>query len=121
MAQAKPKAKPRPRRAAPPVVLPPRWWAWALVLLLLAAAAVLQVRTRVAAVQLGYALSEAAAEGRALQAEHRKLLVEVATLRSPRRLRRLAVEQLGMVEPTTARVLRSDDCDRGELALRPER
>jgi cell division protein FtsL len=56
-----------------------------------------------------------------LQAEHRKLLVEVATLRSPRRLRRLAVEQLGMVEPTTARVLRSDGCDRGELALRPER
>lgn len=121
MAQAKPKPSPRPRRVAPPVALPPRWWAWALVLLSLAGAAVLQVRTRVAAVQLGYDLSEAAAEGRALRAENRKLVVEAATLRSPRRLRRLAVEQLGMVEPTAARVLRLDERGRGELALRPER
>ena len=77
-----------PRRVG---ALPRLWWVWFLVLTTLTAAAVLHVHSRLAVVQLGYELSKALSERTGLQAARRELLVEVATLRSPRRLRKLAV------------------------------
>ncbi|MBN2497861.1 MAG: cell division protein FtsL [Deltaproteobacteria bacterium] len=85
---------------------PRSWWMWALLLAVLTAAACLHVRARLAVVQLGYKLSEASTENRRLLVERRKLQVEMATLRSPQRLRKLAHEKLGLVEPRPEQILR---------------
>jgi cell division protein FtsL len=106
--------RPSPRRVG---ALPRFWWAWFLVLTALTAAAVLHVRSRLAVVQLGYELSNALNERTGLQAARRELLVEVATLRSPRRLRKLAVEQLGLTKPGPGQVLRLDGRKTSKLAL----
>ncbi len=98
-------------------VLPRLWWAWGLVLAALCGAAVGHVRSRLSKVQLGYALSQAASEHRELQDEKRKLMVEAATLRNPRRLRRLAVEQLDLVEPSSRQIIRTGSEPGGKLAM----
>jgi cell division protein FtsL len=72
-------------------------------------AAILHVRSRLAVVQLGYRLSQATKEHKQLQADHRKLQVEVATLRSPRRLRKLATERLELREPLSRQILHAGD------------
>lgn len=113
---------PRPEkpRAPAPVgrpQLPRHWWAWALVVVALTGAASLHVRSRLMVVQLGYALSEVTSENRKLRTESRKLMVEVATLRSPRRLRKLAVEQLGLVEPGPHQIIRAEPRTQSKLAL----
>lgn len=106
--------RPSPGRVG---ALPRLWWAWLLVLTTLTAAAVLHVRSRLAVVQLGYELSKALNERTGLQATRRQLAVEVATLRSPRRLRKLAVEQLGLSEPGPGQVMRLDGKKTDKLAL----
>lgn len=80
-------------------------------------AALLHVRGRLVVVQLGYELSAASREHKRLLAENRKLQVEVATLRSPRRLRKLAVEKLGLREPTPAQIVRAGSKTPGKLAM----
>ena len=105
------------RRRALVAFLPVRWWAWCLVLAGLTAAGVVHVRARLVAVELGYGLSEAATRNRELQAERRKLMVELATLRNPRRLRTLAVEQLRLVEPSPGQILTAPKDVPSELAL----
>jgi cell division protein FtsL len=97
--------------------LPRNWWVWGLVLLAMGTAASLHVRSRLKVVHLGYALSEASSQNRKLRAERRKLVLEVATLRSPRRLRKLAVEQLGLVEPGPEQILKVDKRQPSKLAL----
>ena len=97
--------------------LPPYWWAWSLVLLIFVGGAILHVHARLAEVRLGYRLSESAQINRKLMAERRKLQVEVATLRSPQRLRRLAKEKLGLMEPTAEQILRPRMKVSGKLAL----
>ncbi len=87
-------------------VLPKSWWAWSLVLVILVTGAILHVHARLQEVHLGYHLSEAARENRTLLVERRKLQVEVATLRSPRRLRKLASEKLGLMEPRPEQIIR---------------
>jgi cell division protein FtsL len=67
---------------------------------------------------LGYRLSRAASENKKLQAESRKLRLEVATLRNPRRLRRLASGKLGLFEPRPEQVITIERKDgRGKLAV----
>ena len=117
---AKRKKKPAAKAATGPsvrAVLPRRWWAWSLVLVILVAGALLHVHARLQVVHLGYDLSEAAKENRTLLTERRKLQVEVATLRSPRRLRKLASEKLGLVEPKPEQIIRPRSKPKGELAL----
>ncbi|HOX42610.1 MAG TPA: hypothetical protein PK668_03380 [Myxococcota bacterium] len=103
--------------AAPRSAWPRRWWAWSLVLVLLAAAAALQVRAKLSVVELGYALSQAARENRELLVEARELQVEVATLRSPRRLRKLAMEQMGLLERNPQQIIRLEQAAPRKLAL----
>jgi cell division protein FtsL len=112
-----------PRQATPPrSAWPLRWWAWSLVLGLFVAAAALHVHSKLAVVQLGYALSQAARENRELLTEARELQVEVATLRSPRRLRKLAMEQMGLSERNPQQVIRLEQAVPRKLALgRPGR
>jgi cell division protein FtsL len=88
---------------------PTGWLAGGVLILVFCIAAILHVRSRLAVVQLGYRLSQATKEHKQLQADHRKLQVEVATLRSPRRLRKLATEQLGLREPLSRQILHAGD------------
>jgi cell division protein FtsL len=108
----------QPKTVRPPSRLPRGWWAGALVILALGIAALVHVRAKHAVVQLGYALSLATTEHEHLVADQRKLQVEVATLRSPPRLRQLATERLGLVEPDPTQILRLDGESQGSLALR---
>lgn len=74
-------------------------------LVLFTVAALWHVRARLAVVQLGYRISAAAARNHQLREEQRRLLIEVSTLRHPRRLRRLATGKLGLVAPRPEQVI----------------
>lgn len=87
-------------------------------LLAFALAGIVNVRAKHAVVQLGYSLSQASREHERLLADQRKLQVEVATLRSPSRLRKLATEMLGLGEPAPAQILRIDGAESGKLAMK---
>jgi cell division protein FtsL len=89
----------------------------AVVALAFALAAILHVRSKLVVLQLGYALSEATREHKRLQADLGKLRVEVATLLNPRRLRRLATQQLGLKEPEDRQVVRWEPAKRRQLAM----
>ncbi|WP_224245328.1 cell division protein FtsL [Hyalangium gracile] len=77
---------------------------------LFAAVGILHVTSRVLVVDMGYRLSKAEAESRGLTRENDRLKLELATLRAPARLERLAREQLGMMMPPGSAV----------VALQPE-
>ncbi|WP_224365222.1 cell division protein FtsL [Hyalangium versicolor] len=77
---------------------------------LFVAVGLLHVTSRVFVVDMGYRLSKAEAEGRTLTRENDRLKLELATLRAPARLEKLAREQLGMMMPPGSAV----------VALQPE-
>jgi cell division protein FtsL len=77
---------------------------------LFAAVGILHVTSRVFVVDMGYRLSQAESEGRALTRENDRLKLELATLKAPARLERLAREKLGMSMPAGSAV----------VALQPE-
>jgi cell division protein FtsL len=60
---------------------------------------ILHVTSRVLVVDMGYRLSRAEAESRTLTRENDRLKLELATLKAPARLERVAKEQLGMAMP----------------------
>lgn len=69
---------------------------WALLGLLFAAVGILHVASRVLVVDAGYQLSRLEQEGQKLALANSKLKVELALLKSPARLEKVAREQLGM-------------------------
>lgn len=71
-----------------------------------AGAGVFNVWTHVAAVRLGYALTEAAEQNKTLNEQNKGLRVEVAALKAPDRLEHLARETYGLQPPTPAQVIR---------------
>ena len=77
----------------------------ALVFLVFAAVGIVHVTSRVMVVDAGYRLSRLQQESRELTHAHDTLKLELATLKSPLRLERLAREQLGMVSPSAATVV----------------
>jgi cell division protein FtsL len=77
----------------------------ALFFLLFAAVGIVHVTSRVLVVDAGYKLSRLQQQSRDLTQANDKLKLELATLRSPLRLERLAREQLGMAPPSAAAVL----------------
>lgn len=77
---------------------------------LFVAVGLLHVTSRVFVVDMGYKLSKAEADGRALTRENDRLKLELATLKAPARLEKLAREQLGMIMPPGSAV----------VALQPE-
>jgi cell division protein FtsL len=77
---------------------------------LFAAVGILHVTSRVLVVDMGYRLSKAESESRALTRENDRLKLELATLKAPARLERLAREHLGMMMPAGSAV----------VALQPE-
>lgn len=77
----------------------------ALLTALFAAVGVLHVTSRVMVVDAGYKLSVLEAENRQLTLEHDRLGLELATLKSPARLEKIAREQLGMAPPPASAVI----------------
>lgn len=72
---------------------------------LFAGVGMLHVTSRVLVVDMGYRLSRAEAESRTLTRENDRLKLELATLKAPARLERVAREQLGMAMPTGGAVV----------------
>jgi cell division protein FtsL len=72
---------------------------------LFAGVGMLHVTSRVLVVDMGYRLSAAEAESRSLTRENDRLKLELATLKAPARLERVAREQLGMAMPTGGAVV----------------
>ena len=68
----------------------------ALLCALFAGVGIIHVTSRVMVVNVGYKLSDLEQEGRTLTRERDRLKLELATLKSPARLERLAREKLGM-------------------------
>lgn len=72
---------------------------------LFAAVGILHVTSRVLVVDMGYRLSKAESEGHSLTRENDRLKLELATLKAPARLEKLAREQLGMMMPPGSSVV----------------
>jgi cell division protein FtsL len=72
---------------------------------LFAAVGILHVTSRVLVVDMGYRLSKAESESRSLTRENDRLKLELATLKAPARLERLAREQLRMAMPAGSSVV----------------
>jgi len=63
------------------------------------------VWSRIQVIQLGYEISSALKEGRALTEANKRLRLEVATLKSYARIEKIAVEELRMVKPKPDQVI----------------
>jgi cell division protein FtsL len=72
---------------------------------LFVAVGILHVAGRVMVVDMGYRFSKAETESRTLTRENDRLKLELATLKAPARLERLAREQLGMRMPSGSAVV----------------
>jgi cell division protein FtsL len=77
----------------------------AILCLLFASVGILHVTSRVRIVSVGYELSELENEHRELTRENDRLKLELATLKSPSRLERLAREKLGMGPPPATSIV----------------
>lgn len=70
-----------------------------------AAVGILHVSSRILVVRTGYRLSELQNEHRVLGREHDRLKLELATLKSPNRLEKVARTELGMAPPSPNAVI----------------
>lgn len=77
------------------------------------AAALFFVWSQITTVRLGYALSQAGDAHRVLLEENRGLRIEVAALRAPERLKKLAEERYALAAPATEQVIRLKDAEKG--------
>jgi cell division protein FtsL len=70
-----------------------------------AAVGIVHVTSRVMVVHVGYSLSELEQEATQLVREYERLKLELATLKNPARLERIAQEQLSMGSPPAGAVI----------------
>ena len=63
------------------------------------------VWSRIQVIQLGYEISNAVKEEKALNGLNKKLRLEIATLKSYARIEKLAAEELGMTKPRPDQVI----------------
>ena len=63
------------------------------------------VWSRIQLIQLGYEISNALKQGRALTETHKKLQLEIATLKSYGRIEEIAVKEIGMTKPRPDQVI----------------
>ena len=75
-----------------------------LTLVVVTAATVSQVWTRLKAIDYGYRISKASKEHAKLLEINRRLRIEVALLKRPGRIARIAREELGMREPVPGQI-----------------
>ena len=74
-------------------------------LLFLIGGSLFYVWSRIQVIQLGYEISNALKEERALAEANKRLRVEIATLKSYTRIEKLAVEELRMAKPKPDQVI----------------
>jgi cell division protein FtsL len=77
----------------------------------LLAAALFYVWAEVTTVRMGYMMSQASDAHRTLLEENRGLRIEVAALRAPERLERLAIERYKLEAPKSEQVIRLEGSD----------
>jgi cell division protein FtsL len=80
-------------------------------MVLFASAAISHVWTRMRAIECGYKISKASKRHRKLLEVNRRLRIEVTLLKNPKRVARIAAEELGMHHPQPDQIRR--------LRLRP--
>jgi cell division protein FtsL len=78
----------------------------ATILVVCTAAAVSQIWTRLRVIEYGYKISAASKEHTRLVELNRQLRIEIALLKRPERIMRLAKEQLGMQAPQPEQIRR---------------
>lgn len=76
-----------------------------LLLLFLIGGSLFYVWSRIQVIQLGYELSNALKEERALAEANKRLRLEIATLKSYTRIEKFAVEELRMAKPKPDQVI----------------
>ena len=76
-----------------------------LFLLFLIGGSLFYVWSRIQVIQLGYEISNALKQERALVEANKRLRVEIATLKSYTRIEKLAVEELRMAKPKPDQVI----------------
>ncbi|MBX2811114.1 MAG: cell division protein FtsL [Myxococcales bacterium] len=99
---------PKPKHRLQRFILPRRLGPFGTVLTFFApvvASAVLLVWARVTAVQLGYELARTQAALQKLEEQNRVIATQVIVLRSPDRLRRIAVRRFGLKAPSAEQVV----------------
>jgi cell division protein FtsL len=74
-------------------------------LLLLVLSALFFVWSRIQVIQLGYEISQALKEGRALTEWNKQLRLEIATLKSYARIEKIAAEELSLSKPKSDQVV----------------
>jgi cell division protein FtsL len=76
-----------------------------LLLLLFIGGSLFYVWSRIQVIHLGYKISNALKEGKALTEANKRLRLEVATLKSNARIEKIAAEELRMVKPKPDQVI----------------
>jgi len=76
-----------------------------LLLLFLISGSLFYVWSRIQVIQLGYEISNALKEERALAEANKRLRLEIATLKSYARIEKFAVEELRMAKPKPDQVI----------------
>lgn len=76
-----------------------------LLLFFLIGASLFYVWSRIQVIQLGYEISNAMKQERALNEANKKLRLEIAQLKSYGRIEKIAVEELKMLKPTADQVI----------------
>jgi len=76
-----------------------------LLMLLFIGGSLFYVWSRIQVIQVGYEISNALKEERALAEANKKLRVEIATLKSYARIEKVAVEELKMTKPKPDQVI----------------
>jgi cell division protein FtsL len=93
------------KRTKPIAIKPNLLLLFTLLLLFLIGGSLFYVWSRIQVIQLGYEISNAMKEERALTEDNKKLRVGIATLKSYARIERLAVEELRMAKPKPDQVI----------------
>ncbi|MBM4351810.1 MAG: cell division protein FtsL [Deltaproteobacteria bacterium] len=78
---------------------------FSLLLFLFIGGSLFYVWTRIQVIQLGYEISNAVKEGKALTEANKRMRLEVATLKSYARIEKIAMEDLKMVKPKPDQVI----------------
>ena len=78
---------------------------FSLLLLLFIGGSLFYVWTRIQVIHLGYEISSALKEGKALTEANKRMRLEAATLKSYARIEKIAVEELKMVKPKPDQVI----------------
>ncbi len=82
-----------------------RFFFFTLLLFFLVGASLFYVWTRIQVIHLGYEISNALKENQTLTDVNRRMRLEVATLKSYKRIERIAIEELKMVNPKPDQVI----------------